>query len=135
MFSIIFLLSFLFAGEYQTRVLENDVLKITLERKERTEAEPASQPYEVRIQIDCKKRKNVLGVQMNFPVCDFDPQDKETVMSNTQVKIAHFSWDAVKSSNNPEGKVFCDSKKKLYHEVDISGICQPPQKATPTQKK
>lgn len=124
MFYFIFLASLLFANQNQTRVLENDLYKITVERKERPEAEPASQPYEIQVKIDCKKNKNVRGAQMNFPVCDFDPQDKETVLNEKEIKIAYFSWDAVKSSNNVEGKTYCDAKKKLYHEVQFAKVCR-----------
>ena len=127
MFYVVFLLSFIFAGQHQTRVLENGILKITIERKERAEAEPASQPYEISVKVSCKKNKIVRSAQFNFPVCDFDPHDKDTVFSDSQIKIAHYAWDAVKSSNNPEGKVFCDKKKKLFHEVQFSEICQNPQ--------
>ncbi len=135
MFYVILMISFLFAGQYQTRVLENSLLKISIDRKERLEAEPASQPYEIVVKVDCKKSKNVREAQFNFPVCDFDPNDKDTVMNDTYIKIAHYAWDAVKSSNNPEGRVYCDSKKKLYHEVQFSEICQNSVKAKPVKKK
>lgn len=117
-----------FAGSNQTRVLENDLVSISLRKAERLEAEPVSKPYEIVMETKCKKNKSKAIQKQTLPVCDFDLQDKETKINKTTLSIAHFAWDAAKSSNNPDGRNYCDAKQKIFHEIKIEDLCNSNQK-------
>ncbi len=119
----LFILKFaMAANNTSARVLENKLVHISIKKIERTEAEPASKPYEIEMTVTCKVVKSTKTV--NFPVCDFDPKDQDSKLSLADVSIAHHSWDGAKSSNNPEGRNYCDSKNKLYYRAKISDLCQ-----------
>ncbi len=123
MYLIFSLLQISFALNSPTRVLENDLVKATLQKVERLVAEPASKPFEINLAITCKN-KNVKELKKAVvPVCDFDINDKQTVLTKTAIIVAHHEWDGPKSSNNPEGKNYCDAKKKLFYELKIADIC------------
>jgi hypothetical protein len=129
MFAILLTLSsFALAGPTQTRVLKSNLAEVTIEKIERLEAEPVSKPFEIAATIQCKNNKHKVTQKINLPVCDFDLQDKETKISKDTIYLAHFAWDGAKSSNNPDGRNYCDSKQKLFHEIKISEICKPPVK-------
>jgi hypothetical protein len=113
----------LFALANQTRVLETPEVQITIKRQERLEAEPVSKPYEMVLEIKCKNQKKKQQ-KINIPVCDFDLQDKQTTIDQNKALIAHYAWDAAKSVNNPEGRNYCDSKSKLFHELKITDLCK-----------
>lgn len=95
----------------------------TVSKVERLEAEPASKPFEIVISIKCKNKDVKELKKATVPVCDFDLNDKQTALSKTTITVAHFEWDGPKSSNNPQGKNFCDSKKKLFYELKIADVC------------
>jgi hypothetical protein len=103
--------------------LENDLVKATLQKVERLEAEPVSKPFEIVISLECKKIKVKELKKATVPVCDFDINDKQTRITKTTIIVAHDEWDAAKSSNNPEGKNYCDPKKKIFYELKIADIC------------
>lgn len=111
------------ATKTPTRVVENNLVRISLQKIERPEAEPVSKPYEIKMTVVCKNTK--IKKDIAVPVCDFDINDKEHAISDVAIRIAHHSWDGAKSSNNPEGKNYCDSKNKLFHELKIADICSP----------
>lgn len=129
MFSILLtLFSTALAGSPQTKVLENNLAQVTVEKVERLEAEPVSKPFEISATIRCKNSKHKVTQKINLPVCDFDLQDKETKILNDTIFLAHFAWDGAKSSNNQEGRNYCNPKQKLFHEIKITEICKPASK-------
>ncbi len=129
MFAILLTITFIsLGGTAQTRVLKSNFAHVTIEKVERLEAEPVSKPFEISAILQCKNNKNKITQKITLPVCDFDLQDKETKISNNTIYIAHFAWDGAKSSNNSEGRNYCNSKQKLFHEIKISEICKPTAK-------
>ncbi len=117
------ILSLVFAaGNTPTRVLENKLVHVELKRIERPEAEPVSKPYEIVLTVTCKNNKPLKTV--NVPVCDLDITDKASTLTETTLTVAHHSWDAVKSSNNSDGRNHCDSKNKLFYTAKISDLCK-----------
>lgn len=110
------------ANNTPTRVLENKAVRIEYKRIERPEAEPSSKPFEIAMDVTCKNKKP--AKKINIPVCDLDVMDKESTLSDTELKIAHHSWDAIKSSNNPDGRNHCDTKNKLYYTAKLSDLCK-----------
>lgn len=118
---IIAIFSFVFtAHAIPPRVLENDQVHVIVNKIERPVAEPASKPYEISLKILCKNKK--LTKTLNFPVCDFDLQDKDSNLSASNIAIAYFPWDGAKS-NNLQGRIYCDSKNKLFYKMKIADIC------------
>ena len=123
MIYVALLLNLVFASaNTPTRVLENKTLQAEIKRVERPEAEPVSKPYEIALTITCKNKKPTKKI--NIPVCDLDVMDKETTLSDTELKVAHHSWDAVKSSNNPDGRNHCNNKNKLFYTHKITDLCK-----------
>jgi hypothetical protein len=109
------------AKETPPRVLENNLIHVNIAKIDRPTAEPASKPYEIALTILCKNTKSTKKV--NFPVCDFDVIDKEHKISHTDISIAYFPWDGVKS-NNPQGRLYCDNKNKLFYTIKIADVCK-----------
>lgn len=119
----IFVLNIVFAADSTpTRVLENNLVRIEVKRVIRPEAEPVSKPIEIALSAICKNKKPVRRI--NIPVCDLDIMDKDSTLSETTLTIAHHSWDAVKSSNNPDGRTYCDGKNKLFYTTKITDLCK-----------
>lgn len=114
--------SLVFAAHKDTpRVLENHLVQVSINRVERPVAEPSSKPYEIALTILCKNKKSTKTV--SFPVCDFELQDKDSNVSPSDIAIAYFPWDGVKS-NNLQGRIFCDSKNKLFYRLKIAEVCK-----------
>ncbi|MBY0385476.1 hypothetical protein K2X05_09980 [bacterium] len=119
----IFLILFLSqaATKTPTRVVENNLVRVSLQKIERPEAEPVSKPFEIKMNVVCKNTK--IKKEITVPVCDFDINDKDHTITDVAIRIAHYAWDGAKSSNNPEGKNYCDAKNKLFHELKIADLC------------
>ncbi len=118
----LFIISFIFtANSSPPRILENDLVNVSLTRVERPVAEPSSKPFEIKLAIFCKKTKSTKTV--NFPVCDFDLQDKDSNISASNISIAYFPWDGVKS-NNPQGRIYCELKSKRFYILKITDVCK-----------
>jgi hypothetical protein len=123
MIHALFILNFVFAAEITpTKVLQNALIHVEYKRVERPEAEPVSKPFEIALTVTCKNKK--LVKKINIPVCDLDVMDKDSTLSETSLTIAHHSWDAIKSSNNPDGRTHCDGKNKLFYTTKISDLCK-----------
>jgi hypothetical protein len=119
----VLILSLVFASsKTPTRVLENKIVHVDYQRIERPVAEPVSKPFEIDITVTCKNKKPTKKIAV--PVCDLDVMDKDSNLSDTTLTIAHHSWDAVKSSNNPDGRNHCNNKKKLFYTAKISDLCK-----------
>ncbi len=119
----LFILNIAFAAQNTpTRVLENTLMHVEYKRVERPEAEPVSKPFEIALTVTCKNKKT--AKKISIPVCDLDVMDKDSSLSETTLTIAHHSWDAVKSSNNPDGRNHCDGKNKLFYTSKISDLCK-----------
>jgi hypothetical protein len=123
MIYVIFILNMVVAAEKTpTRVLQNKLVHAEFQRIERPEAEPVSKPFEISLTVTCKNKKPVKKI--NIPVCDLDVMDKESTLSDTTLTIAHHSWDAAKSSNNSEGRNYCDGKNKIFYTTKITDLCK-----------
>ncbi len=119
----ILVLNIVFAADSTpTRVLQNKLLHAEFKRVQRPEAEPVSKPFEIALMVTCKNKNPTKKI--NIPVCDLDVMDKESTLSDTTLTIAHHSWDALKSSNNPDGRNHCDGKNKLFYTTKITDLCK-----------
>lgn len=120
---LLFLLGVSFSESTKTRVLENSFVKVELSRRERPEAEPVSKPYEAVVSLECKKNHQKLKIFL--AVCDLDINDKDTTLEDIHLHLAHFSWDGVKSNNNPDGINYCDKKNKIFEDMNFTQTCGP----------
>ena len=111
------------AKQTPTRVVETNLVRVSLQKIERLEAGPVSKPFEIKMNVVCKNTK--IKKDISVPVCDFDINDKDHAITDVAIRIAHHSWDGAKSSKNPEGKNYCDAKNKIFYELKIADICSP----------
>lgn len=108
----------------ETRVIESKVAQVKLSMFERLEAEPVSQPKEIRIQVECKKGFKQKNYNMKITVCSADLSAKKGIeVDSHEIKFFHYDWDAEKSSNNMEGKLYCDTKNRIQDSFKLSDFC------------
>lgn len=126
-YTMIFLIllssSMAFAESIPTRVLENNVAKVTLSLHARLEAEPISQPNEIRVEVACKSGKQKKKMA-TVSVCSADLQDtKDIAIDSKAVKFFHFEWDGPRSSNNSKGLLYCNVKDRVKDQMALSDFC------------
>jgi hypothetical protein len=128
---LLVLLSGISAGADQSRprILENEIAKVSLSLHERLEAEPVSKPMEIRILVECKKGYLQKKKSEVITVCSAQLQDSKGISLDTKnINLFHFEWDAKKSSNNMEGTLYCDSKKRFSDVLALADFCETTKK-------